>query len=195
MSATTKGFTEQQKLANKKHSELTDNEKIILLKREIDNLRGQIREQNGGSLKRTTTSSSSKGAGGGFCPRGSVCHQLPLLSVFLLVGLVLVAHMRRRKVFEAVGEIVNTGLSLVAKRRRSTLRSQHQSPSSSTYSGLGMMTEGFELTEHSSSSSSLESEIIVVDCVTTSETTSSPSAAASPAPYEAPDAAATTQFV
>jgi hypothetical protein len=204
MSSTKKDFAEQQKLANKKHSELTDTERIFLLKREIDNLRGQVREANGGSLNGSGSSkggrsSSSSASTSGFCGgdddangggflRPLLCgHPLrggqpipvgpSLMMLCLLLGLVAAARLaRRRKVFETVGGIVRTGLSLARERRRQRGRGagrrmphRHRATADANATSSSSPStpfadpdddgpaEEFELTEHSSSASSVSS--------------------------------------
>lgn len=68
MSASPNSFLDQKKNATNRHPaqrahEMDDQEKIFHLKQEIDNLRNQLREANGGSINRPTTSSSSMDSG------------------------------------------------------------------------------------------------------------------------------------
>ena len=81
-------FSKQQELASKKHKDLQDHEKMFLMRREIDHLRSVIRSQNDGSLQSAsrapdTTSSSMDRA--------------PVLTLFLFVGLIVVAIWRRKQ--------------------------------------------------------------------------------------------------
>jgi hypothetical protein len=101
MTSTSTSFsTQQQLLANKKHSELTDSEKIYLLKREIDGLRGQINDKehdltgwksSSPSLAASSSSSMSNGSSSSF-----VMSNVPILSMLLIVMVVIVAVMKRR---------------------------------------------------------------------------------------------------
>ena len=88
MSSTTPKFAKQQELANKRVSDLDDQEKIYLLKAEVHNLRTQIREGNDAIAQDTSS-------GGGFCSNG-LC-RAPVLTIFLALGVVLVARWRRRQ--------------------------------------------------------------------------------------------------
>mmetsp|Transcript_6273 Transcript_6273/g.11541 ORF Transcript_6273/g.11541 Transcript_6273/m.11541 type:complete len:162 (-) Transcript_6273:126-611(-) len=109
MSSAGQGFSQQQVLANKKHKELTDNDKIYLLKREIDNLRGQLNDKehdpyawknvegtsplssSGNSVEYIAKSSSSSNAGTGRLCASGACFRIPLLSVALIATVLWVA--------------------------------------------------------------------------------------------------------
>jgi hypothetical protein len=82
---TPEDFAKQKELAAKKISDLEDHEKIFLLKREIDNLRSQLKET------KSTTSSNNRG----MCSSG-LC-RIPLLSMFLVVGVLMVTVWRKRR--------------------------------------------------------------------------------------------------
>ena len=102
MSAMAPNFSRQQELANKKVSQLNDKEKIYLLKREIDNLRGSDVNVNGGSSLQAPSDSSSATtpqyqSGSIICQTG-LC-RVPMLTVFLALGVLLVVRLKRRQLF------------------------------------------------------------------------------------------------
>jgi hypothetical protein len=88
MSAPDFQFSKQQGLANKKVSQLNDKEKVYLLKRQIDDLRTQVRVN--GAIQPAPSSTNA-----GMC-QSSLC-RAPMLSLFLAVGVMLVARWRRRR--------------------------------------------------------------------------------------------------
>ncbi|KAG7360350.1 hypothetical protein IV203_035449 [Nitzschia inconspicua] len=118
-------FSQQKDLANKKHNELTDQEKIYLLKREIDNLRGQLNDKDHdlygwksqGAV--VTASSSSSGAtsqqsipykssddsiGSTLCGSGT-CFRFPFLTILLVATILMwvVSKFRRRTASRSEG--------------------------------------------------------------------------------------------
>ncbi|KAG7350711.1 hypothetical protein IV203_010071 [Nitzschia inconspicua] len=119
-------FSQQKDLANKKHNELTDQEKIYLLKREIDNLRGQLNDKEhdlygwkSGMTAVTSSSSSSSSAasqqsipykssddsiGSTLCGSGT-CFRFPLLTILLVATTLMwvVSKFRRRTASRSEG--------------------------------------------------------------------------------------------
>jgi hypothetical protein len=103
MSTTRPTFTKQQDLANKRPKDLEDHEKIYLLKKEIDNLRSQIKDsgvvQEGRPSSATVTTTNSMAAATnasqGFCT-GGLC-RAPMLTIFLALGVAMLARWRRRQ--------------------------------------------------------------------------------------------------
>jgi hypothetical protein len=92
-------FSKQTDLVNKRHSDLEDDERIYLLKREIDNLRGQIRK-SGVIIDETAVAAvvpptTRTASNGGRCT-SPMC-RAPLLSMMLVVGLAMIAKWRRRR--------------------------------------------------------------------------------------------------
>ncbi len=69
---------------------MDDQEMIFHLKKEIDNLRNQVREANGGSLNPPSSQSSSAQA------TGMASYSFPILSLVLLLAVVVVARWRKR---------------------------------------------------------------------------------------------------
>lgn len=109
-------FSAQKNLANKKHKDLTDQEKIYLLKQEIDNLRGQVngkehdpygwksQEVSGNNDADATLQSPvyqsipTKDSGlssSTFCGSGA-CLRVPILTMLLLATLMWVVSKVRR---------------------------------------------------------------------------------------------------
>mmetsp|Transcript_132203 Transcript_132203/g.196975 ORF Transcript_132203/g.196975 Transcript_132203/m.196975 type:complete len:136 (-) Transcript_132203:169-576(-) len=96
MSTTTPSFSKQQELANKRPKDLEDHEKIFLLKREIDNLRSQIKDT--GVVQEGLPASSNNAvqvSNQGFCSSG-FC-RAPMLTIFLALGVAMLARWRRRQ--------------------------------------------------------------------------------------------------
>ncbi|CAJ1964616.1 unnamed protein product [Cylindrotheca closterium] len=107
MSAPGPDFARQQELAGKKHADLKDDEKMYLMRREIDHLRSVIRDQNDGSLQSaakprastsTSTSSieSSTSSSTTTSTASNAMDRATVLTLFLFVGLVVVAIWKRR---------------------------------------------------------------------------------------------------
>ena len=106
MSATTPTLTKQKELANKRKKDLEDHEKIFLLKREIDNLRSQIRDTGAvtgvghvgpDDYQSPQSSSSSSLQGTIDQQRGGFFHRIPTLSLFLIVGIAMIVRWRKRQ--------------------------------------------------------------------------------------------------
>lgn len=106
-STSTESFWTQQDHASNRIHEMDDEEKMAKMKEEIDNLRTQIKES--GVLKEysedetfvassSSTSTSSSSSLGSDCSAGYLrCNPPMLMSVFLIVGVVIVAIWRRRR--------------------------------------------------------------------------------------------------
>jgi hypothetical protein len=99
MSGADSNFSKQTDLVNKRHSDLEDNERIYLLKREIDNLRGHIRKSgvivDEAAVAAVAPPTTRTAANGGRCTN-PMC-RAPLLTVMLVVGLAMIAKWRRRR--------------------------------------------------------------------------------------------------
>jgi hypothetical protein len=95
MSTTKPTFTKQQELANKRPKDLEDHEKIFLLKREIDNLRSQVKDTGVVQEGIPSSSMSEQVSNQGFCSSG-FC-RAPMLTIFLALGVAMLARWRRRQ--------------------------------------------------------------------------------------------------
>jgi hypothetical protein len=96
MSTATPKFSKQQDLAQKRISDLEDHEKIYMLKKEIDNLRKQVRESGALQAPQSTASATPQIDEQGFCGRTGFCMGAPMLTIVLVLGLALVVRWRRR---------------------------------------------------------------------------------------------------
>ncbi len=120
---------------NVKNSDLTDKDKIFLLKREIDNLNGQLRgaEKAGYQRSATTTSSTSS------MDTNGNSMNLPLLSAFLVFGVLLVASkFLARKI-----RFMRTSGSLLLNESTPQIQISRNYEYSSSNNNQGI--EGFEL--------------------------------------------------
>ena len=86
-------------LKNKKTSDLEDHEKIFLLKREIDDLRTQVNQNN---KNEPALGSSSSSTSTNVC-NGPLCGKTSMLALFMFVGIALVLRWgRKRGIFNNV---------------------------------------------------------------------------------------------
>lgn len=186
-------FSQQKDLANKKHKDLTDQEKIHLLKREIDNLRGKIsdKEHDPYGWKKDTTSStltenepvitipykSLDSEKGGFCPAGA-CFRIPTLSVFMILIVLWVVKVRRRGSFSSN----NSRQSSMSSFSFDTLRSSFR-----PIRNVQAITDGmqFELQEQALTSTSK----IDLSNISVNSREEDATNVGKTQPYEAPDAA------
>ena len=87
-------------LKNKKTSDLEDHEKIFLLKREIDDLRTQVNQNN--KNEPALGSASSSNSSTNVC-NGPLCGKTSMLALFMFVGIALVLRWgRKRGIFNNV---------------------------------------------------------------------------------------------
>jgi hypothetical protein len=191
------GFSQQKNLANKKHKDLTDSEKISLLKQEIDNLRGQINDKEHDPYRWKTTpakatytsgstsvpyqSSSTSFASNRFCASGS-CLRMPVLTLVLVIA-----------VFWVTTKVRSSNRSTQPPRRLGASSLWNSLRSFQPLATMESASEAlqFELQEHAMSSSSM------IDPPSISITSREEDAAAgraNAAPYQAPDASQ-VQFV
>ncbi|KAL3906193.1 MAG: hypothetical protein SGILL_009368 [Bacillariaceae sp.] len=198
------GFSQQQNLANKKHTDLTDGEKISLLKQEIDNLRGQINEKEHDHYGWKTTSSSeavytssststsapyqsstASLSSHGFCASGA-CLRMPLLTLLLIGAVLWVATKARRSNSSTTSSRQSRqGMGMGSSSMWNSLRSFK--PLATMESASDALQ--FELQEQAISSSSM------IDPPSISITSREEDAEKSNAtPYQAPDASH-VQFV
>jgi len=157
---------------NVKHSDLDDSDRIFLLKREIDNLKGTIEEQQQGQSSSSSSSLSSSGLRGSSSSSSStlpVLSNIPLLSVLLFFGVVLVSARflsRKLKMLRASESLLSEAFPTAS--------------SSSPYEG----TMGFELQEQQQSQS--QSGLFASIASSLEGRTSSNVGAGAGASYEAP---------
>ena len=131
----------RESLKAKKTSDLEDHEKIYLLKREIDDLRSQLKDGNNGgqtspALGSTTSSTTTSN---GNCT-GFLCSKTPMLGLFVFVGIALLTRWGRRRGLFTTSSSLGSGRS----RRRSNLLGGDD--------GEGVTTIQFELQDTASSS-------------------------------------------
>ena len=123
---------------NVKNKDLTDKDKIFLLKREIDNLNGQLRGAEKAGYQRSTGSTTID------TNSSSSFMNLPLMSAFLVFGILLVtSKFLARKI-----RFMRTSGSLLLDESNPTIQVSRNYEYSSSNHNHGI--EGFELQDHSS---------------------------------------------
>ena len=130
--------SKRESLKAKKNSDLEDHEKIYLLKREIDDLRSQIKDgnNNGQASSPALGSTSSSSTTTNDACTGFLCSKTPMLGLFVFVGIALLTRWgRRRGLF--------TTSSMGRSRRRSNLLGGDD--------GEGVQTIQFELQDTAAS--------------------------------------------
>mmetsp|Transcript_24967 Transcript_24967/g.61448 ORF Transcript_24967/g.61448 Transcript_24967/m.61448 type:complete len:159 (+) Transcript_24967:193-669(+) len=140
---------QQQDLASKKHSKLEDHEKMTLMRREIDHLRNVIREQNDGTLqsakrdKPESVSSSSSTTSNS----SSAMDRAPVLTLFLFVGLLVVAIWRRRRTNRGTSFLPTTTTSSQQQQQIMTFELQdsfYEAPATNSTATISSSTAAVE---------------------------------------------------
>ncbi|KAL3916211.1 MAG: hypothetical protein SGILL_005282 [Bacillariaceae sp.] len=208
-------FSQQKSdIANKKHTDLSDTEKIYLLKQEIDSLRGQINDKehdhygwkeesvatteeaaitsSSTPVPYQSSSSSSTVSMSSFQSNGGAGLRMPLLTFFLVGAVVATLWVVRRSRSRSNNNNSNSNGTTPQRRRSSSLWSSMRS-----FQPLATMESAsealqFELREHSTTSFSSENPSISI--TSREEDAANNNNNAGNASYKAPDASQ-VQFV